>query len=168
MSHQHAVSASVHVLGAVHGVAPDGSTVEVPSASQRRLLGLLAVHAPRQLRTEWLADVLGVTAGALRTTVSRLRSTIGQDMLRTTSTGYSSERDVDATLFCQAVTEAAKCVDNLGALEQALALWTGPVLEEFEGELSDSSTNDSDQVDGYATIHELRIGGHESIRPDPA
>ena len=58
MSHRDATSASVHVLGAVYGVAPDGSRVDVPSTSQRRLLGLLAVNAPRQLRTEWLADLV--------------------------------------------------------------------------------------------------------------
>ena len=45
--------ASVRVLGAVCGVTPDGSIIDVPSPSQRRLLGLLAVHAPRQLRAEW-------------------------------------------------------------------------------------------------------------------
>jgi DNA-binding SARP family transcriptional activator len=126
--------ASVHVLGAVYGVAPDGSIVDVPSASQRRLLGLLAVHAPRQLRAEWLADVLGITTGALRTTVSRLRTTIGSATLRTASTGYSLEGEVDAAQFCSAVANAGKACDRLGALEQALTLWTGPVLEEFQAE----------------------------------
>ncbi len=134
MSYRDATPASVRVLGAVCGVTPDGSIIDVPSASQRRLLGLLAVHAPRQLRAEWLADVLGVTTGALRTTVSRLRTTIGPAMLRTTSTGYSLEGDVDATQFCSAVANADKAADKLGALEQALTLWTGPVLEEFQGE----------------------------------
>jgi DNA-binding SARP family transcriptional activator len=128
------VPASIHVLGAVYGVTPEGVKVDVPSASQRRLLGLLAIHAPRQLRAEWLADVLGLTAGALRTTVSRLRTTVGPATLRTTSTGYSLEGDVDATHFCETVANAAKYADNLGALEQALTLWTGPVLEEFQGE----------------------------------
>ena len=61
-----AAAASVHVLGAACAVTPEGSTIDVPSASHRRLLGLLAVHAPRQLRAQWLADVLDVTPGALR------------------------------------------------------------------------------------------------------
>ena len=134
MTFPDATPASVHVLGAVYGVTPEGVNINVPSASQRRLLGLLAIHAPRQLRAEWLAEALGVTAGALRTTVSRLRSTIGRATLRTTSTGYSLEGDVDASLFCQAVANADKTADKLGALEEALALWTGPVLEEFQGE----------------------------------
>ena len=134
MSSRDAAPASVRVLGAVCGVTADGSIVDVPSASQRRLLGLLAVHAPRPLRAEWLADVLDVTTGALRTSVSRLRTTIGPATLRTTSTGYSLVGDVDATQFCLAVANADRAPDKLGALEQALALWTGPVLEEFQGE----------------------------------
>jgi DNA-binding SARP family transcriptional activator len=116
VTNRDATPASVRVLGAVCGVTLDGSIVEVPSASQRRLLGLLAVHAPRQLRAEWLADVLGVTTGALRTMVSRLRNAIGPATLRTTSTGYSLEGDVDAIQFCAAAGNAEKTTDKLGAL----------------------------------------------------
>jgi len=134
VSYRDGAPASVRVLGAVCGVTPDGWIVEVPSASQRRLLGLLAIHAPRQFRAEWLADVLGVTTGALRKTVARLRTTIGPATLRTTSNGYALVGDVDATQFCLAVANADRTADRLGALEQALALWTGPVLEEFQGE----------------------------------
>ena len=134
MSFQDAAPASVRVLGAVCGVTSAGSIIDIPSASQRRLLGLLAVHAPRQLRAERLADVLGVTSGALRTTISRLRATIGSATLRTTSAGYSLEGDVDAIAFCSAVGNADKTTDKLGALEHALTLWTGPALEEFQGE----------------------------------
>jgi DNA-binding SARP family transcriptional activator len=126
--------ASVHVLGAIHVVTPGRSIVDVPSASRRQLLGLLAVHALQQLRSEWLAEVLGVTNGALRTTVLRLRATVGPATLRTKSTGYSLESDVDAVLFCQAVANAGQTADKRGALEHELTLWTGPALEEFQGE----------------------------------
>lgn len=88
--------AVVRVLGDVCAVAADGSVIDLPSPSQRRLLGLLALHAPRRLRSEMLADVLGVSPGALRTTVSRLRSALGLDVLLTSSTGYALECDVDA------------------------------------------------------------------------
>ena len=171
--------AAVRVLGGVCGVAPDGSLVDVPSASQRRLLGLLAVHAPRPLRAEWLADVLGVSAGALRTTVARLRTTIGPELLRTSSTGYTLVGDVDATQFCLAVVDADRATDRLGALEQALALWTGPVLEEFQGEewtraetarLTEiHAASVDDYVDGLVSAHrepeaiaaaEVQIGRH--------
>jgi len=44
------------VLGNVRAVAPDGDIVEVPRASQRRLLGLLALHSPKRLRTDRCRD----------------------------------------------------------------------------------------------------------------
>ncbi len=66
--------------------------------------------------------------------MSRLRTTIGPATLRTTSTGYSLEGDVDALQFCTALADADKTTHKLEALEQALKLWTGPVLEEFQGE----------------------------------
>ena len=43
---------------------------------------------------------------------------------------------MDASLFCQAVANADRTVDKLGTLDKALALWTGPVLEEFQSEES--------------------------------
>ena len=126
--------AGVRVLGDVCAVATDGSVIDLPSPSQRRLLGLLALHAPRRLRSEMLADVLGVSPGALRTTVSRLRSAVGPDVLLTSSTGYALECDVDASQFCHAVAAASRSEDRVLALQQALKLWTGPALDEFVGE----------------------------------
>ncbi|HEX4778309.1 MAG TPA: BTAD domain-containing putative transcriptional regulator, partial [Acidimicrobiia bacterium] len=126
--------ACVRVLGGVSAVRSDGSVVDVPSASQRRLLALLALHAPRRLRAEWLADVLMVSPGALRTTVARLRGVIGSDVLVTASTGYSLACDVDAAEFCDAVGRANETELRLDALEHALSAWGGPVLDEFAGE----------------------------------
>jgi predicted ATPase/DNA-binding SARP family transcriptional activator len=128
--------AGVRVLGAVQCVAPDGSLVDLPSVSQRRLLAILALHSPRRLRSEWLADLMGVSPGALRTSVSRLRSAIGTDALETASTGYALVTDVDATQFCAAVRDAADAAvdERAHALERALSTWNGPALEEFRGE----------------------------------
>ncbi len=124
----------VCVLGNVRAVAQDGGIVEVPSASQRRLLGLLAIHAPQPLRTERLADALNITPGALRRSVARLRSVLGPDVLATVSTGYTLTCPVDALLFCDEVAGAASATDPISALERAVGLWGGAVLEEFEGE----------------------------------
>ena len=84
--------ASVRILGGVHAVASDGSLIDLPSASQRRLLAILAVHSPRRLRSEWLADVLEISPGALRTSVSRVRASVGSAMLETGSTGIRTRR----------------------------------------------------------------------------
>ena len=97
---------SVRLLGGVHAVAVDGSAIDLPSASQRRLLAILALHSPRRLRSEWLADTLGISPGGLRTSVSRLRTTIGGAVLQTASTGCSVVTDVDVLQFSEAVSPA--------------------------------------------------------------
>ena len=76
MTSPDADAASVGVRGAVcvYAGRVDRGRAQCEPA---RLLGPLAVHAPRPQRAGWLADVLGVTTGALGTTVARLRTTIG-------------------------------------------------------------------------------------------
>jgi len=69
--------AFVRVLGPVQVVTTSQRSLDLPSASQRRLVALLATEAPRSLRTEWICDVLAVSSSALRTTVSRVRRTVG-------------------------------------------------------------------------------------------
>ena len=59
---------SVQLLGAVRGVGPGGAPVDLPSASQRRVLAILALYAPNPVRAEWLADLLDIAPGALRET----------------------------------------------------------------------------------------------------
>ena len=103
-----------------------GRVVDLPSVSQRRLLGVLALHSRRSLRVEWLADTVGVSPGALRTTMSRLRKVLGEDGVATTATGYRLDVDVDAELFLSEI--------EAGALDAALSRWTGAALEEFAAE----------------------------------
>ncbi|MEO7370816.1 MAG: hypothetical protein ABIZ69_08140, partial [Ilumatobacteraceae bacterium] len=58
---------SVRVLGPVQLLGAGGEGIELPSAAQRRLLGVLAIHPSAPVRAEWLCGVLEVTSGALRT-----------------------------------------------------------------------------------------------------
>ncbi len=120
----------VRVLGPVGVVAPDG-VVDLPSASQRRLLAALALHAPQPVRTEWLAWVLGVSTGALRKIVARLRATVGADTIVTTATGYRLDAPVDASLVCEELERAA---GHPEAIRAALDRWVGPALDEFRDE----------------------------------
>jgi uncharacterized integral membrane protein len=90
---------AVRLLGAVRFVNDDGHAVDLPSASQRRLLAALALAAGATLRPDYLSDLLDVSAGALRTTVSRLRSRLGEAVIRTDAVGYRIMCPVDADLF---------------------------------------------------------------------
>ncbi|MGZ4682153.1 MAG: ATP-binding protein [Acidimicrobiales bacterium] len=122
---------TVRVLGPVQLIGVDGELVDLPSASQRRLLAALALHASRPVRAEWLCGVLDVTPGALRTSVSRLRRSVGDGRLQTTIGGYRLDAPVDATLAC---AEIQSGTDDPVVLARALERWVGPALEEFADE----------------------------------
>ena len=91
--------AFVRVLGPVQVVTASGRAVDLPSVSQRRLLARLAVDAPRALRVDLLCDVLGVSPGALRTIVSRLRKGFGDTAVIASQGRYRLAVPVDAALF---------------------------------------------------------------------
>lgn len=120
----------VRVLGPTEIVVPDG-TIELPSASQRRLVAALASVAPKPVRLDWLCWTMGVTSGAVRMTVARLRRVAGNDLIHTTSTGYRLAAQVDAALACLELERATGDPDALGL---ALNRWIGPAFEEFRHE----------------------------------
>jgi DNA-binding SARP family transcriptional activator/tetratricopeptide (TPR) repeat protein len=126
--------AHVRLLGAVRFVTGRGEVVDLPSAAQRRLLAALALASGTTQRTEHLSDALELSAGSLRTTVSRLRSRIGDDVIRTDSAGYRIACAVDAAMFTDLLAERSDHRDRLAVLEEALALWDGEVLDEFRHE----------------------------------
>ena len=124
----------VRLLGAVRFVTEDGETVHLPSASQRRLVAVVALAAGATLRPEYLSDLLDVSAGALRTTVSRLRGRLGEEVIRTDAVGYRFTGAVDTTLFTELLLEQSQLPDRLAALDRALELWDGEALDEFRHE----------------------------------
>jgi DNA-binding SARP family transcriptional activator len=141
----------VRVLGPVQIVLPDRTT-DLPSSAQRRLLAALAVHAPHPVRLDWLCWVLGVTSGAVRTTVARLRRVGGDDLVHTTVTGYRLGVAVDAALAC---TELAAGSADADAIGRTLGRWVGPALDEFRHEAwAHGSAMRLDEV--YATAVEDR------------
>jgi DNA-binding SARP family transcriptional activator len=126
--------AFVRVLGPIQVVTTSGLALDLPSASQRRLLARLAVDAPRALRVDLLCDVLAVSPGALRTIVSRLRKGFGDTIVVASQGRYRLAAPVDAALFITLLSQASAGDDRIGTLERALALWTGPALDEFAAE----------------------------------
>jgi DNA-binding SARP family transcriptional activator len=126
--------AFVRVLGPVQVVTTSGSTLDLPSASQRRLLARLAVDAPRALRADLLCDVLEVSPGALRTIVSRLRRGFGDNTIGASQGRYRLAVPVDAALFTTKLSAVGAGEDRMGTLERALALWKGPAFDEFSAE----------------------------------
>jgi predicted ATPase/DNA-binding SARP family transcriptional activator len=121
------------LLGSIRAVLADGRVVEPPSASQRRLLALLAIEAGQTLRPDYLADILAISSGALRSTVSRLRRLIGPSTLITGPAGYQINAEVDAATFTGLVSQR-HATERLANLDEALGLWHGVALDEFRHE----------------------------------
>ncbi|MEM9517113.1 MAG: BTAD domain-containing putative transcriptional regulator, partial [Actinomycetota bacterium] len=158
---------TIRVLGPVHAITADGTTVDLPSASQRRLLAALAVHHPNAVRSSWLCDVLEVTPGALRQTVARLRRALG-DALRTTTGGYRLDADVDATEALRRFEGADGDPEQLAAV---IGLWAGPTLEEFRDEawaIGDVRRLDEVRAAAIEELAELRlnVGDHDRALRD--
>ena len=142
----------VRVLGPVQIVGAQGTIVDLPSATQRRLLAALALHAPAPVRAEWLCRILDVSPGGLRTSVSRLRRVLGSGGVETTVSGYRLDAVVDAAL-ARAEIEAADRDPEL--LASAIARWAGPAFAEFADE--------SWAVADAARLTELRASAIEDL-----
>src|SRR5260370_1254321 len=126
--------AFVRVLGPVQVVTTSRRSLDLPSASQRRLVALLATEAPRSLRADWICDVLGVSPSALRTTVSRVNRTVGDGAIAGSQGRYRLAFPVDAALFASALSQVSSRDNRTETLERALAMWTGPPFYEFSAE----------------------------------
>jgi DNA-binding SARP family transcriptional activator len=124
----------VQLLGPVRFVTAAGRTIDLPSHSQRRLLAVLALSTGTTLRPDYLSELLALSPGALRTSVSRLRSRIGDEVVCTDAVGYRLTCSVDTDAFTSLLADDPAWPDRLSAIEDALALWQGEMLGEFRHE----------------------------------
>ena len=127
----------VRVLGAVEVVDRNGGVVALAGSGQRRIVAALAVHAPAAISIERLADLSGVSTGAIRTAMSRIRRLIGEETPATVAGGYALRgASVDAVEFEDALA-AARALEGRAAadrFDEALRLWRGSALTEFAAE----------------------------------
>jgi DNA-binding SARP family transcriptional activator len=113
---------------------------------QRAVLALLLLEAPKPVSTDRLIDALWTeepprtAVTSLQNFISQLRKTLGADVLVTKSPGYAlaiRPEDVDLTRFrslvatARAATEAG---ERAGRMREALDLWRGAPLADFEFE----------------------------------
>lgn len=126
------------VLGPLRVVDADGAQVNLTSVAQRRLVSLFVCRVGAVVSADSLAEKLELSAGALRTSVSRLRRVVGFDVLVTAAPGYALRTEnLDSRRFEQLVAGASATADPgeaRAALEEALALWRGEAYGEFAHE----------------------------------
>jgi predicted ATPase/DNA-binding SARP family transcriptional activator len=127
---------SCNVLGSIRVFDAGGDELTLASRSQRRLLAMLCLRSNTVVRSVVLQEHLGLSEGALRTSISRLRRVVGERCLVTGPAGYELRADVDVDEYVQLVAaakvssfEQARC-----QLERARSLWRGPPYDEFADE----------------------------------
>jgi len=130
-------------------VSERGQPLEVGAGKQRALLALLVLHAGEVVSTDRLIDALWgerPPASALNSVhiyVSRLRKALGNGRLETRGHGYRlalEPEQLDLARFERLLGEGRGLLAEgeaeraAEALRNALALWRGPPLSDFESE----------------------------------
>ena len=126
-------------------VIDGGAPVQLGGRNQRALLTLLLLRANETVSTERLVDDLWgenpprTATTSLQNTIVQLRKLLGPECLRTRPPGYVLDvrpEQLDLTRFEQLVRDAraAEPAERARLLREALALWRGPALADFEQE----------------------------------
>lgn len=150
------------VLGTTSALRTDGSPVPVGGARLRALLTVLALRPGRTVSPAVLVDeVWGDepptdATGALQALVGRLRRALGPAAVASDAGGYRLCADADAVDLYrfERLTEegTAALADGdatkaLGCLEDALALWRGPVLADLPDRTSEAARWEARRLD---------------------
>ncbi len=155
----------IRILGPIEATA-GGEALPLGGLRERALLAVMALSPGRVLGSDrlidelWGEDLPANPANALQALVSRLRRSVGAEVIVTRPPGYVLDVPpdaVDAVRFRTMVAAARHEPDPAERgrrYRQALALWRGPALAEFTGEES--------LVRERALLEELRLQAVES------
>ncbi|BCB83419.1 AfsR/SARP family transcriptional regulator [Phytohabitans suffuscus] len=173
------------ILGPLEVDGAEGRPVPLTATKPRTLLGLLLLHANRPVGVSTLSEALWplkpprTAAGALRTHVSNLRTSLRLTGLTARPPGYQIDvdpYDLDMLLFDRLAGEghrAAARGDLSGAAdrwERALSQWRGRPLDGLEVGAAAESTL-ADLAERRLTVLEhwaqarLALGGHAGMLP---
>jgi DNA-binding SARP family transcriptional activator/streptogramin lyase len=169
------------ILGPIEvhdGAAP----VSLGGGLQRKLLGILLVHANESVSTDRLIDGLwgaqppDTAAKALQGLVSQLRKLVGPERLETVAGGYVlrvGDGDLDAHQFEELLRQARRLDrgDAAMKLREALALWHGPALADFA--YDDFARQEIERLEHLRETCierridiELALGHHDDLVPE--
>ena len=124
------------VLGPLQVIGSNDVPIELASASQRRLVSLLLAR-DAVVSADSLAEHLGVSPGALRTTVSRLRRLLSAGTLASVPPGYELHAEtLDARDFEDCLARAGGQAGPRARqlLEEGISMWRGDAYAEFAHE----------------------------------
>ncbi|MFI2364546.1 BTAD domain-containing putative transcriptional regulator [Promicromonospora sp. NPDC019610] len=172
---------SVRLLGPF-GVTVDGAPVAL-SSRLRTLLAVLALDVGRPVPTEriaaavWGQDRPADPRKAIQVLVTRLRTALGADAVRTTPGGYQLDVPADAvdlSRFESALTAsraAADPAEEYRLLREALADWRGSPFETVDSDLLRTVDRPRLVQPALAAVErcaDLALAGHDPAPEDPA
>jgi DNA-binding SARP family transcriptional activator len=135
----------IRVLGPLEVVGDDGQVLDVGGPRPQALLVALALAGSQVIPADQLLDQVwqaeeSPDRGRLQVHISRLRRTLGGDLISTRGRGYALEAQagtLDADRFERLAAEGHAALHRgdasraAGLLQQALSLWRGSPLAEF-------------------------------------
>ncbi|MFJ9635119.1 AfsR/SARP family transcriptional regulator [Streptomyces sp. NPDC101178] len=163
------------ILGTTRAFRDDGTAVALGGPRLRALLTVLAQHPGRTVPAGvlvdevWDGDPPADAAGALQALVGRLRRALGRSAVASVENGYrlAAEPDtVDLHRFERLAGEGSRALEQgdpvkaLAVLDEALALWNGPPLDDLPDRTAPASRLESRRLAARrARLETLRLLG---------
>ncbi|MFD0344050.1 BTAD domain-containing putative transcriptional regulator [Streptomyces sp. NPDC127117] len=150
------------ILGTTRALRDDGTAVTIGGARLRALLTVLALRPGRVVPATVLVDEVwdgeppADAVGALQALVGRLRRALGHDAIVSADSGYrlAAEPDaIDLHRFERLAGEGARALEESDPvkartlLDDALALWRGPVLADLPDRLTAAARWEARRLD---------------------
>ncbi|KKD08322.1 AfsR/SARP family transcriptional regulator [Streptomyces sp. WM6386] len=164
------------ILGTTQVLRPDGTPLPVGGARLRALLTVLALRPGRTVAVRLLVDEVWdgdppVDAqGAVQALVGRLRRALGADAVASADGGYrlvAAPDDIDLHRFDRLTGEGTRALADgdaakaAGALDDALALWRGPVLADLPDRTAEAARWETRRLDALRARHTAALAlGH--------
>ncbi|MEV8312802.1 BTAD domain-containing putative transcriptional regulator [Streptomyces sp. NPDC059900] len=173
------------ILGTTQAFHADGTHAPVGGSRLRALLTVLALRAPRPVPVAvlvgevWDGDPPADATGAVQALVGRLRRAIGADAIASTDGGYrlcAAPDDIDLYRFDRLAREGADALADGDAakaaavLDDALALWQGPVLADLPDRTAEAARWESRRLEARRArlAAALALGRAEQVLPELA
>jgi predicted ATPase/DNA-binding SARP family transcriptional activator len=171
------------ILGTTQALRSDGTVVPVGGARLRSLLTVLALRTGRTVPAGllvdevWDGDPPADAPGALQALVGRLRRALGADAVASAEGGYrltAAPDDVDLHRFDRLTGEGTRALSDgdpakaAVVLDDALALWQGPALDDLPDRTAEAARWDTRRLDALRARHTaaLALGHAEQSLPE--